>query len=172
MKSQVFSDSKSLFQSFYIRIVEMYLDDLLKQNNIRNFTSSELSKCGEPPMNLIQNIIPTVSLLQSIRDYIGVPIIVHSGYIDENYNRKVGGKTHSLHISFNAIDFSPKGYNHYALEQLRDDIEDNKFSTVIKWNDKLINITPEIMGIGLYKEFIHIDTRGLLQLKAPARWHG
>jgi len=26
------------------------------------------------------------------------------------------------------------------------------------------------MGLGLYKTFIHIDTRGVLGRKSPARW--
>lgn len=145
---------------------------LLYQFEVNNFKADELTRGHVVPKALRENIIPTIVILQNIREYLGAPVMINSGYRPEDYNRKVGGKPNSLHLKFNAIDFFPIGPFKDRLQDLVDDIADNKFAAQIYWNDKLTTITPEVMGIGLYDTFIHLDTRGLLGMKAPARWRG
>ena len=40
------------------------------------------------------------------------------------------------------------------------------------FNYSMVTITPNLMGVGTYKNFIHIDTRGLLGRHSPAIWFG
>jgi hypothetical protein len=148
------------------------LDKFIENSGIRSFSAGELVKHNMPPEALYQNIIPTLTILQAIRDFLGRPIKINSCYRDEKYNQAVGGKKNSLHMQFNAIDFKPAGFTPRELSDLAEDIDANKFAVMTVWGNKLITLTPDILGVGLYDTFIHIDTRGLLGLKAPARWVG
>lgn len=150
--------------------MELNLAEILQQEGIKNFTEAELARGNDIPCEMIKNIIPTVKVLQEIRDFLGVPILVNSCYRPEAYNKKVGGAKDSLHLVFNAIDFRPKGFDTFALMQLYDDIDLNKFIVTVGWNGAKVKVTSMAMGLGLYPTFIHLDTRGLLGRSAPARW--
>lgn len=49
-----------------------------------------------------------VRILQGIRDYLGVPINVNSGYRTQAHNTSVGGSTNSAHLIGCAADISCK----------------------------------------------------------------
>ena len=70
----------------------MQLNELLSTYNIRNFSAGELIKDHPLPDVLVMNIIPTVTILQSIRDHLGWPVAVNSGYRPPEYNKKIGLK--------------------------------------------------------------------------------
>lgn len=56
-----------------------------------------------------QNICHLVSLLQDLRDFIGVPVIITSGYRPETLNAMVDGVKNSFHLCGSAADvFIPK----------------------------------------------------------------
>ena len=148
------------------------LNSFIERSGIRSFSANELVKHTMPPEHLHCNIIPTLTMLQAIRDFLGRPIKINSCYRDEKYNQAVGGKKNSLHIQFNAVDFKPVAFASEDLENLAAEIDNNKFASLTVWGNKLITLTPDLLGIGLYDNFIHLDTRGLLGLKAPARWRG
>ncbi len=148
------------------------LDKFIENSGIRSFSAVELVKHNMPPETLYHNIIPTLTILQAIRDYLGRPIKINSCYRDENHNRAVGGKRNSLHLQFNAIDFKPVSFTSRELADLAEDIDANKFASITIWESKLLTITPDLLGVGLYDTFIHLDTRGLLGMNAPVRWVG
>lgn len=88
--------------------------------------------------------------LNSLRNKIGNPIIVTSGYRCTVHNREVGGVKGSYHLFGMAADiYAPK----IALKELLKSAEEIGFS-----------------GIGYYPEnnFLHLDIR----LAGPARWQG
>ncbi len=149
---------------------KLNLAEILVQENIKNFTVQELVRGNEIPDQLIMNIIPTVKMLQVIRENLGVPILVNSCFRSPEYNKKVGGAKNSLHLVFNAIDFKPKNYTSAELQDLYDDIDADKFPLTIGWNGAKVKVTSKVMGLGLYPSFIHLDTRGLIGRSAPARW--
>jgi len=136
---------------------------------LKNFKDSELTR--EPvPLSLVVNIIPSIAVVQEIRTFLGLPITIHSGYRSEEYNSKIpGSSTNSMHIQFNAIDFTPEGFDSKRIAKLYKEIERGKFQPVVSWRGRNIQVTPKMMGLGLYNTFIHIDTRGLLG-KDSARW--
>lgn len=148
-------------------------ENTLAQYQIRNFSIQEITQNQNIiPVHYLDNIIPTLCLLQNIRSRTGVPIFIHSTYRTPEHNRAVNGKPDSLHLVFNAIDFTPAGYTHQMLSLLFRQILKGDFLTDIIFRGGRISITPMVMGAGLYRSFIHIDTRGILGRISPAVWKG
>jgi uncharacterized protein YcbK (DUF882 family) len=73
---------------------------------------------------------------------------VSSGYRDPAYNQAVGGAPGSQHVRFTAMDV------HIPGVEVRD-----------LWQWFMRHPEAPRMGIGLYRTFVHIDTRG-----SAARW--
>lgn len=85
-----------------------------------NFTISELLKSDIAEKSGIKNIpsdIKTldnlmeliISCLQPIRNYIGKPVIINSGYRSPVLNQMVGGVSNSQHLTGCAADFTISG---------------------------------------------------------------
>ena len=72
-------------------------------NDTKNFKVSEFAckHCGENKID--QRVI---DMAQIIRDELGVPVKVNSGYRCAEYNKKVGGSKSSQHMNGNAADLS------------------------------------------------------------------
>ncbi|UII79569.1 D-Ala-D-Ala carboxypeptidase family metallohydrolase [Flagellimonas sp. CMM7] len=89
--------------------------------------------------------------LQTLRNYVGKPIIISSGLRSFQHNLEVGGATHSQHLYGTAADFKAVGMT--TLE-LANAIE------------HLIGIGQMKQGgLGIYDTWIHYDIRG-----EKARW--
>lgn len=86
-----------------------------------------------------------VRKLQALRDKLGRPIIINSGYRTPEYNKKVGGSPNSQHMLGKAADIRVPGM---TPEQVA------KAAEAVGFN-----------GIGLYNTFTHVDVRGW-----RARW--
>jgi len=141
------------------------------------FSQKELENGQIIPIDLYPNIISTAMILDILREKIKEPIYINSTYRDPLYNKAVGGAKTSLHLQFNAIDFTVKRDSAASKMAAISSI----YGT-LKDFDKKGYIYPGhgfktlITGLGLYLRgsgsFIHIDTRGLLNKKAPSRWLG
>lgn len=131
----------------------------------RYFTDEELKRGQQIPEGLENNIIPTAKVLDELRHVFGSPIYVNSSYRSPAYNKLVGGARTSLHLKYNAIDFTVK--DNSKLPMLYGLLEEwdrtHKFDFLPKAGS---------MGLGLYDTFIHLDTRATLGRKAPSRWNG
>lgn len=77
--------------------------------------------------------------LQQIRDHFGKPLVVTSGYRCKKHNEAVGGVSGSLHTKGQAADFVISGIKPLEIAKFAEDLG--------------------IKGIGLYDDFVHIDTR-------------
>jgi len=109
-----------------------------------NFKIKEFDcKCGECSITLVDEKL--VKHLQNIRNHFNAPVIINSGYRCYKHNKAVGGAVNSRHMRGQAADIAVK------------DIEPRK---VAAYAEKL-----GVDGIGRYKTFTHIDTRGY-----AARW--
>ena len=120
-----------------------------------NFNSSEF-KCpigGEVPPDLLPNLQSLAHSLQALRDALGRPITIISGYRSPEYNKKIDGAKLSQHMFARAADIKVHGMTpvevHRAVEGL---IADGRMGQG---------------GLGLYKTFVHYDVRG-----GRARWFG
>ena len=120
-----------------------------------NFTFDEFD-CNDGtkvPLNLYPNLIKVARNMQVLRDYVGKPIRVNSGYRTEDYNKKIGGVKNSFHKKALACDFSIEGY---TPQQVKIVVE------------KLIKEGKMTEGgLGTYGTFTHYDAQGVNR-----RWNG
>lgn len=86
-------------------------------------------------------------LLNDIRINGGRAVHILSGNRCEDYNRKVGGSKNSQHLHSRAADIMIIGVEPYNIFQY--------------FHKKY----PDNFGLGLYKNFVHIDSRAVM-----ARW--
>lgn len=119
----------------------------------KNFDLAEFAcKDGTPvPPELIPNIQVLAMNLQVLRDHLGEPIHLNSGYRTPTYNAKVGGKPNSYHPKGKAGDITCKSK---TPKQLAAIIEKLIATKKMKQG-----------GLGVYPGFVHYDVRG-----TKARW--
>lgn len=119
----------------------------------KNFDLEEFAcKDGTPvPPELMPNVKKLAENLQVLRDYIGEPIHVNSGYRTPVYNAKVGGKKKSQHLLAKASDITVKSK---TPKQLAAIVEKLIAKGELKFG-----------GLGIYPGFIHVDIR-----PGKARW--
>lgn len=86
--------------------------------------------------------------LQQLRDKIEKPIVINSGFRCNEYNKAKGGVINSRHLYGDAADIRVPGMS----------------STQLKVKVEQIPVF-EGGGIGLYRTYVHVDTRGV-----KARW--
>lgn len=87
--------------------------------------------------------VELVSKLQDLRDYLGKPVTIVSGYRTDSYNKQCGGAENSYHLKGQAVDICCSGV---------------KPIVIALWAE-----FNNLGGIGVYlnrsQEFVHIDTR-------------
>ena len=107
-----------------------------------------------PPRGLWSNIVPTLRIVDDLRESFGRPCRILSSYRSPDYNRAVGGAAASQHMEFRALDISFDGVN---AKRVHD--------RLAEWR-KAGRFTG---GLGLYPSsgFVHIDTRS-----GNATWEG
>ena len=109
---------------------------------------------GTPvPEELYLNVLELAENLQVLRDAIGKPIKIMSGYRHLEYNKKIGGARKSQHMEALAADIKAKGIGPSKMADLIEDFISK---------DKL-----KKGGVGRYPTFTHYDVRG-----KNARWNG
>ena len=129
------------------------LDEFLKDHGVKHFKAVELAASGLVPRKLWSNILPTVHYADLLRGVFG-RTGVRSGHRGPAHNARVGGTPSSLHLSFNALDLAP---------------EDGSPG---QWKDFFFDTgLSQVGGLGLYDDFVHIDTRFLVFGRTPAYWN-
>lgn len=105
----------------------------------KNFTSTELQCpcCGVCDMDGV-----FLAELQRLRDVIGRPFIISSGYRCEKHNKALSGAKNSKHLTGEAVDIYTSDWSSKDLHDLIDEISSNLAS-----------------GLGLYPSHIHFDLR-------------
>ena len=115
-----------------------------KFNGSEHFTPKEVEcRCGcgfaDPTPELI-------GLAEKVRKILGVPMHVNSCCRCRSHNGAVGGSPNSKHLTGDAMDFHCW----------------NKLTPIAVYNMILSSYIhgslPELGGMGLYKNFVHIDT--------------
>lgn len=123
------------------------------QKITKNFNREEFD-CKDGtiiPEKYYKNVTKLCDNLQILRDYIGEPIHVSSGYRTSTYNKKVGGKKGSKHLVALAGDITTKNYTPNQLY---------RFVEVLIKKGVMIE-----GGLHAYPGFLHYDPRGV-----KARW--
>tara|TARA_R110000851_G_scaffold286342_1_gene440226 strand:- start:3020 stop:3319 length:300 start_codon:yes stop_codon:yes gene_type:complete len=99
-------------------------------------------------------MVKVANQLQILRNYIGKPITINSGYRSEEYNASIKGSSKkSQHVMGRAADIVVKGMTPVKVTEV--------IERLISNGDMLQG------GLGLYKGFVHYDIRG-----TKVRWNG
>ena len=105
------------------------------------------------PTELMDNVLLLAENLQILREELGKPIRVISGYRTPAYNRRIKGAQRSQHMLAKAADIKVTGMTPTEVKEV-----------IVK----LIKAGKmKSGGVGLYKTFTHYDVRG-----RNARWYG
>lgn len=119
------------------------MEEAAVHNLTKNFSYEELQCpcCGE--MQIEMTFLDT---LQEIRDAVGRPFVLSSGYRCKEHNFKIGGASTSRHLYGCAVDILTAGWSsddlHYLMFELTS-VQNEHYDT----------------GIGIYKRHIHFDFR-------------
>ncbi len=105
------------------------------------------------PEEFMDNVRELCENLQVLRDKIGKPITVISGYRSPEYNKKIGGARRSQHLLAKAGDLIVNGM---TPDQVKAEIVQLIKEGKMKKG-----------GVGLYTHFTHYDVRGFNR-----RWYG
>ena len=107
-----------------------------------------------PPQRLWKNIVPTLRIVDDLRESFGKPCTILSSYRSSDYNKAVGGVGLSQHMEFRALDISFDGVTPQHV-----------YDRLIEWR----KAGKFVGGLGIYPTsgFVHIDTRN-----SNATWRG
>ena len=130
-------------------------EDYIDRQGFKYFTGAELSKYfhrwrgdvqnAYPPRAMWPNFLPTLRVIEDLRVVLDRPIRITSSYRSPAYNKAVGGAPLSFHKRFVAADIQCDGATpHEVWRVVRNMRDKGRFKG----------------GIGLYKTFVHVDTRG------------
>lgn len=111
-----------------------------------NFKLSEFLRAEDPMPApwILDNIYRLANRLQVIRDLIGKPLLINSGYRSPAHNQAVGGAPQSQHMNGIAVDIVVTGMPAKELQAL-----------LKNWSG----------GMGCYQHYTHLDIR-----PQKARW--
>ena len=79
----------------------------------KNFSPAEIACRGTGQLKLVPE---AMDKLQALRDRLGKPLIVRSGYRSPEHNRRVGGAKASKHMQGTAFDISMANHDPVAFE--------------------------------------------------------
>ncbi|TCO78003.1 YcbK family protein [Marinisporobacter balticus] len=91
-----------------------------------------------------------IMMLQEMREKIGRPIIINSGYRSPAYNKKINGSPKSQHILGKAADIRIVGFSPEEIAKLA--------------------VKMGFTGIGIYDTFTHVDVRDNPHPRGYAYW--
>lgn len=106
-----------------------------------NFTSDEFDCHGAGCCDCTKIDTALVERLQRIRSHFGRAVVINSGYRCSSHNKTVGGASGSRHLKGHAADIAVSGVTPAEVAKYAEHIG--------------------VKGIGLYGNFVHIDTRTL-----------
>ena len=117
----------------------------------RNFNRSEFACKGEDCCGHSAPVHPDlIEALQALRDRIGKPLSITSGFRCNRHNQAIGGEDHSFHTLGMAADVAcPDGISPGQLAALAEGIDLFREG-----------------GIGIYPSWVHLDVRK----NGKARW--
>jgi len=135
----------------------------LEDHGTKNFSALEICDVGRrsrgialsaPRQELLENAYKLIDVLEWLREKNGTTsVLVNSWYRSPRYNAAIGGVSHSMHMTCGAADVVKGGSIPSEVADMLEGHPDAKF-----------------LGIGRYKSFTHVDVRGMIGRRSPARW--
>ena len=135
----------------------------LADHGTTNFSALEICDVGRrsggavlsaPPQKLLENAYRLIDVLEWLRVEDGTAgVLVNSWYRSPLYNAAIGGVPYSMHLTLGASDIVKVGRSPSEVADMLEGHPDAK-----------------LLGIGRYKSFTHLDVRGMIGRRSPARW--
>jgi len=157
---------------------EYEFQKLLNLHKVKFFTAHEVfkpflthPKGKTPPVDMWERIIPTLLVLDSLREDLEFPLYINSSYrCLEHNNATPGSSKTSYHKEFIALDVTARHPGRTKMAQDRLKRWDRTSDMVVFFKNKII--TPKYCNMGLnYDTFFHIDTGVFWGLnKIAKRW--
>lgn len=112
-----------------------------------HFKSRRKVQNSLPPKNMWKHIKPTLRIIDKMAVELGTPVAeIFSVYRSPSYNKAVWGSRKSCHMQNQAVDVAFKNVGAWRAAKVARHLRDKK---------------KEFKGgIGKYRSFVHIDTRG------------
>lgn len=107
----------------------------------RDFSVNEFACKGDSCCKTVKIDDKLITVLQKIRTHFDKPVIINSAYRCSKHNKNVGGASKSNHLKGKAADIVVKGVEPKEVAKYAEHIG--------------------VLGIGLYDNFVHIDTRSV-----------
>ena len=105
--------------------------------------------CGELPPLAQANVRALVAnVLDPVREKLGRPITVNSGYRCEKHNGEVGGVRGSQHLVAEAADIAPAGFKSLNVPEFKTELE--RLKQLIIENGKFDQLI-------IYPTFVHVS---------------
>ena len=129
---------------------------LSKHFTLEEFINTQKYPCNKPTLQHVANMVyGCVMLLEPARQVVG-PILVNSGFRNEDVNRHVGGVQNSQHLTGQAADIRPKDPRKFQL--LVDFLKNSEYTDQLLTGNGWLHIswspfsTPRhYVRIGYYK---------------------
>jgi hypothetical protein len=135
----------------------------LADHGTTNFSALEICDVGRrsggavlsaPPVELLENAYKLIDVLEWLRTEDGTAsVLVNSWYRSPKYNAEIGGVSRSMHLTLGAADIVKVGRSPSEVAGL---LETSPYNN--------------LLGVGRYKTFTHLDVRGMIGRSSPARW--
>ena len=135
----------------------------LEDHGTKNFSALEICDVGRrsggvalsaPRQELLENAYYLIDVLEWLRVEDGTAgVLVNSWYRSPLYNAAIGGVPYSMHLTLGASDIVKVGRSPSEVADMLEGHPDAK-----------------LLGIGRYKSFTHLDVRGMIGRRSPARW--
>jgi hypothetical protein len=135
----------------------------LEDHGTKNFSALEICDVGRrsggvvlsaPRQELLENAYYLIDVLEWLRVEDGTAgVLVNSWYRSPLYNAAIGGVPYSMHLTLGASDIVKVGRSPSEVADMLEGHPDAK-----------------LLGIGRYKTFTHLDVRGMIGRRSPARW--
>lgn len=128
---------------FCLHLANIYNIMISKYFKLSEFHSKD---GADFPKEVLQNLQKLAVNLDVIREEIGLPIHVNSGYRSTQHNKKIGGAKNSYHVKGMASDLSVRAISPGELKEIIVGLMDSKKITA--------------GGVKAYDTFVHYDIRG------------
>lgn len=142
--------SNDTWLSDYFSLDELFRSRTAHQKGIKNFPDESDTQ----PIEVFNSLVRlTTYTLDPLRDYLGLPVVITSGYRCTTLNAFVGGTLTSQHTYGNAVDFIvPNRSINWVAEQI--------YACQLKHEELHTNLFHFDVAINEYNEWIHISNVG------------
>ena len=113
--------------------------------SLEELTRTDTGLENDPGMALAGNMARLANTLEEVRELLGVPLRINSGFRSEEVNRRVGGVRNSAHLFARAADFVPVGMS------IEEAFESTKKSGIV-WDQLILEPTWIHLGISCARE--------------------